>query len=221
MRKIKRLKEVQAFPEDAYINLSLSDLVLYALFSLGTNEVETTFENLVVESYKLFPQKFHLQGYPEYPDANRVRREIQRMEGTLPTPGPNLVKGNMKTSYKIAESGFVKLGEIQIKLASGEKDKVKIDKKLSDRRSKIGRVLSELEKHPLYHQYLRKGENIDIPESLLRDLLFATMETSHDSLRENMNTLKEYCDVLNKNDIKDFLNFCANKHGEIFYSTHE
>ena len=25
MRKIKRLKEVQAFPEDAYINLSLSE----------------------------------------------------------------------------------------------------------------------------------------------------------------------------------------------------
>lgn len=221
MSKIERNKEnSRPFPEDTYINLRLTDLVLYAVFSLEKKEVEATFPNLVVESYRLFPKKFHLQGYLQYPDANRVRTEIQRMEGKLPSPDPNMVKGSMKTSYKITDDGFKKLKEVQIKLASGENDRLKIDKKRIDRRQKMGRVLNELEKHPLYEQYLQKGQDIDVPESLLRDLLFATMGTSHDSLREKMKILKEYCDALEKKDFKKFLEFCSNKHGEIFHLTH-
>lgn len=218
MSEIKSYKEnAQSFPEGTYSNIRLSDLVLYAVFSLEKKGVEATFPNLVVESYILFPKKFHLQGYPEYPDANRVRTEMQRMEGKLPSSNPKLVKGSMKTSYKLTDAGFKKLEEIQVNLALGERDRLKINKKLSDRRQKMGNVLLELEKHPLYQRYLQKGQVIDVPESLLRDLLFATMETSDESLREKMKTIKEYCDALDKKDLKDFLNFCADKHKTIFY----
>lgn len=219
MTGIKRYREKsQPFPEDTYLNSRLSDLVLYAVFSLETKGIEATFPKLVVESYRLFPKKFHLQGYPEYPDANRVRTEMQRMEGKLPSSDPKLVMGSMKTSYKITDAGFKKLKEIQVKLASGDKDRREIDKKFSDRRQKMGKVLLELEKHPLYQRYLQKGQVIDVPESLLRDLLFATMETSHESLREKIKTLKEYCDALDKKDLNDFLEFCSMKHKGIFHS---
>ena len=58
-----------------------------------------------------------MPGYPEYPDANRVRREIQRIEGTLSTPGmKKLAKGNMKTNYEITEEGLQRLKLIEEKL---------------------------------------------------------------------------------------------------------
>jgi len=108
MGEAKRKKErAKPFPEKAYMDIPLSDLVLYAVFSLETKKVETTFENIVAECFELFPKKFSLHGYPEYPDANRVRREIQRLEGTLSSPGiEKLVDGNMKTSYRITEKGL-------------------------------------------------------------------------------------------------------------------
>ena len=78
-------------------------------------------------------------------------------------------------------------------------------------------VLREIERHPLYIQYLKDKEQTEVPETLLRDLLFATMETSEEKLREKMRTLIEYCNALGKKDIEEFLKFCSNKHKKIFH----
>lgn len=216
MTEIERRKErAQPFPENMYDGLNLSDLVLYGLFSLHTKGIEMIFENLVVECYELFPKKFHLLGYPEYPDANRVRREIQRIEGTLSTPGMDkLANGNLKTEYKITEKGLERLKEIDAKLKAGTGGAIR--KSIADGRGKIGRVLNELEKHTLYRQYLQNGKNTEVPETLLRDLLFATMETSYETLRKKMDKFIEYCEIVERGDLKEFLEFCREKHKNIF-----
>jgi len=121
----------------------------------------------------------------------------------------------MKTSYKIAEKGLKKLKEIQMRLRYGDFD-TKIRNRIKDMRGKITRVILEVEKHPLYRNYLKDGKHIQVPETLLRDLLFATMDTSDEELRENLEKLKEYCDLLGREDIKEFLEFCASKHRNIF-----
>lgn len=173
----------------------------------------------MAEAYELFPKKFHLPGYPDYPDANRVRREIQRIEGTLSTPGmKKLAKGNMKTSYEITEEGLQRLKLIEEKLARDLSTKISIEKEMEDRRGKMGRLLSEIEKHPLYRQYtdsLSKN-NIEIPEHLLRDLLLATMETPVEELRERMERLIKYCEAFNKQQLKQFLELCKKKNKHIF-----
>jgi len=218
LSEIKRRKDkAKPFPLGSYEDLPLTDLVLYALFSLEEKGIETTFENLVAESFELFPRRFSLQGYPDYPDANRVRREIQRIEGTLSSLGvEKLADGNMKTSYKITGRGVERLRYVQARLQTGVNEKTSIQKRIEDKRSKMGRVLYELEKHPLYKEYLRSGRNMDVPETLLRDLLFSTMETSYEKLREKMNTLIEYCVALGREDIKEFLLHCKDKHEKIF-----
>ena len=60
------------------------------------------------------------------------------------------------------------------------------------------------------------GKVIEVPETLLRDLLFATMDTSNEELEENLEKLKEYCDLLGREDIKEFFEFCAAQHRDIF-----
>jgi len=219
MSEFKRTKEkAKSFPEKVYRDISLSDLVLYALFSLKNKGIETTFENIVAESYELFPKKFYLPGYPEYPDANRVRREIQRIEGTLSTPGmKKLAKGNMKTSYEITEEGLQRLKLIEEKLTRDVGAKESIEKEIEDRRGKMGRLLYEIERHPLYKQYTSSKEDLAVPVSLLRDLLLATMETPFNELRERMNRLIKYCEAFNKQDLKMFLELCKKKNKHIFY----
>jgi len=77
MGEIKRQKEKsQPFPDDTYQNLTIDDLILYALFSLEEKGVEGRFENIVAEGFEMFPKKFYLHGYPEYPDARRVFNSV-------------------------------------------------------------------------------------------------------------------------------------------------
>ena len=121
----------------------------------------------------------------------------------------------MKTNYKITDKGLQKLKEIQTRLKYSDFD-IQISSRIKDRRGKIARIILEIEKHPLYKNYLRDREKIEVPETLLRDLLFATMDTPEEELRENLKNLVEYCDLLGRNDIKKFLEFCALKHREIF-----
>ncbi|MCD6578009.1 hypothetical protein J7L48_00870 [bacterium] len=217
MGEIKRQKEKsQPFPDDTYQNLTIDDLILYALFSLEKKGVEGRFENIVAEGFEMFPKKFYLHGYPEYPDARRVFNSVMRMSGGLPTNQEKLIVGNMKSFFTLTERGLERLKAIQMKLQTGEDDKIGIKTKIEDKRGKMGRMLWEIETHPLYRQYLINGENTDIPETLLRNLLFATMETPKKRLEEKMSMLIGYCESLGRDDIKKFLIFCKNKHKEIF-----
>lgn len=197
--------------------MPLSDLVLYSIFSLQNQQIETNFENIVVESFELFPEKFSMQSYSEYPDPNRVRRELQRMDGKgFQVGDEQYVDGNLKTTYKFTDKGLQKLNQIQTLLKTGKAEKTQIKSKIKDSRGKIGRVLNEIEKNPLYKKFLLNGGAIEISEPLLRDLLFATMETSDDKLRNNMKTLIEYCDVANREDLKAFLIQICKKFSNIF-----
>jgi hypothetical protein len=210
--KKKNLKS-KAFLEEIYKNVPLWELALYSIYSLQEQNVETNFENIVVECFELFPKKFSLQSYPEFPDTNRVRRELQRIEGsTFQMKGfDQLLEGNLKTTYKFTDKGMEKLAKVQNKLQTGSIDQTKIEKKLKDTRGKYGRVLNEIEKHPAYKKFLAVGENFEVSESLMRDILFATMETPNEKLRDTMKTLIGYSEALKRDEIKKFFLFICKK----------
>jgi hypothetical protein len=215
----KKISRSKPFFEDQYSSIPLRELVLYSVFSLQEQNVETNFENIVVESFELFPKKFSLQSYPEYPDTNRIRREIQRIEGsTFQAKGiDQYLVGNLKTTYKFTDKGMEQLSKLQDALNISTKDRIQVEKKLKDIRGKYGRVLNEIEKHPAYKKFLEEGENLEVSETLLRDILFATMETPNEKLRDTMNTLIGYSDALNRDDIKKFLKFLSIKFSTLFH----
>lgn len=51
-------------------NLSRAEKILIAMYKMSKGSRNNLkFEDIVVESFKLFPQDFQLRGYPEYPDS--------------------------------------------------------------------------------------------------------------------------------------------------------
>lgn len=214
----RRKPKAKSFEPNKYEGLALTDLVLFALFSLDNKGIEATFENLTAECFELFPKKFSLPGYPDYPDARRVSREARRLSGGLTEEKgkSNYLKGNLKTSFEFTEKGFKKLARIQKELESGKEDKKEIKKQTRGRRGKIEKVINKLQQHNLYQTYIRKGTKTPIPESQLRDLLFATMETPEQKLKENMEIMIEYCEDLDRDDVKEFLEYCKKKNKNIF-----
>ena len=55
--------EISQFSPDIYRRIVLNDLVNYALYFLSQSGKEIVFEDVVATCFKLFPERFHLQGY--------------------------------------------------------------------------------------------------------------------------------------------------------------
>lgn len=77
---ILNLKPIAA--ED-YKKIDLDRLVVYALFLLEGKNIPLYFDFISVALFKLFPQKFSLENFKQYPDVFRVNNAIRRTTGAL------------------------------------------------------------------------------------------------------------------------------------------
>ena len=68
MKAKDKIEKLQKIDETKYKNIGLDHLVMYAIGELDKMKADLSFENAVVASFKLFPKKFSLPGFPEYPD---------------------------------------------------------------------------------------------------------------------------------------------------------
>ncbi|MFA5367116.1 MAG: hypothetical protein WC333_04490 [Dehalococcoidia bacterium] len=99
-----------------YSEIGLNDLLAYTVWTLDTEKLRPTFENIVVCAHKLFPGKFSLVGYPEFPDAARVQRVILHL-------GPKYVgwlNGKNKTGYSLNQRGIEAVRKTTMRLQQQE-----------------------------------------------------------------------------------------------------
>jgi hypothetical protein len=75
----KDLLELLPFDKKAYENLALTSLTAYCIFWLTEWNIPTSLENISIVSARLFPQKFAMVGWPEFPDVNRTNRSVLQM----------------------------------------------------------------------------------------------------------------------------------------------
>lgn len=95
-----------------YSEIGLNDLLAYAVWTLDKEKLRPTFENIVVCAHKMFPEKFSLVGYSEFPDAARVQRVILHL-------GPKYVgwlNGKNKTGYSLNQRGIEAADKTAIRL---------------------------------------------------------------------------------------------------------
>jgi hypothetical protein len=79
--KARDLLKVDAKPRDAceHEKFSQAHLTAYSVHWLTVWEIPSTYENISVLNARLFPWKFTLAGFPEFPDAMCTNREIMHM----------------------------------------------------------------------------------------------------------------------------------------------
>jgi len=102
-------------------SFSQSEMILLALYraskSLGNR---VPFEEIVLQAWKDFPEKFSLNNHPEYPDSYPVNR---RLSSDLLTSG--FVISLRKQVYRITEKGMEVAKELDVRSVAKNKDKVK------------------------------------------------------------------------------------------------
>jgi hypothetical protein len=78
----------------------------------------------------------------------------------------------------------------------------------NEEKIKAGKVIKFVEKSDAYRLYVKNGKQAKISEFDFRNMLFATMESSAETLTRNVILFKRYADIHNRNDLINFYDFC-------------
>ena len=197
--KIKKLKSLDV---QTYNSIDLDRLVIYATVELASIGVELSLENIIVGTFKFFPKKFSLVGFPEFPDATRVEKCLWRCKGKK----RQWIGGKTQHGYQITDTSKVIAEQTKAELSNttvGEKQKV-----LSQTRRKE-LLIAELERSPAYAKYLKQQYDL-ISEADLCYLLQGTLDSSHTLLAKNFASLHKVLEELERRDIIQFLNWLGN-----------
>jgi len=95
------IPKLEPVDENAYQSYPLADLAAYTMAILEDNSTPLTIENITVALFWLFPVKFSLVGFPEYPDGMRANRTLLQMQPKY----RNYATGSATTGYSLTALG--------------------------------------------------------------------------------------------------------------------
>lgn len=77
-----------------------------------------------------------------------------------------------------------------------------------EEKDKAGKFVKLMERSDAYQQYRKNGGKAKISEFDFRNMLYATMESSAETLKRNVDLFKRYAVIHNRADLITFLSFC-------------
>ena len=203
-----------SFNAKIYKNISYDDLLVFALYSLIQRGLDANFENLVVECYSLFPERFGLPGYIEkYPDSAQVDKSWLRCR-----TDKRFITGNKAHGFELTTRGIEVVQKTQRKLGKKSVDSKILLSIKGDRRTKTGRLVKQLEENKLFKEFGKLGTNTVISDYEFCDLIYSTLDTLPETRRKNLQQLKDSVQDYNRNDMLDFLTYCESKFIHLLFS---
>lgn len=192
-----KILKLATIKEEKYINVDLDHLMIYAMGELSKLKVDMSFENGVVAAFKLFPKKFALVGYPEYPDSDRVMNCLNRC-----VKPKHWLNGRPRQGFILNERSNKYIIETEHLLNGFTQEKSKAFSKT--RRKEL--IIAELMKSPAYTKYL-DGHGNRITESEMCNLLQGTLDSDKQILRDNLTSLKLFSEELERGEVNKFLDW--------------
>ena len=181
---------LQPYKPEQYVGERLDPLVIVALFKLYDSQKSTSMESIAVTAFKLFPDKFSMTQFPEYPDYMRVFTAV-RMHLK------KYVEGNMtKNSFILNGKGRIFAEEVLQRIESGTGSSRK--PKLEFKRKKNTRLILAVTKTTGFKKFkekdLEKINKFDVCETL-----HCTTEASDEQLRSNLAILQQMANQIAPN----------------------
>ena len=196
------------FDESIYNSVSLTKLTIFAISKIFENQEECAYERVVHECFILFPKRFGLQRYPEWPDGARIKIEILRCRDN------GWVTGNEKKGFQITSLGVRVADEVLKELQEGPARKLYPTKT----RDRGDTVLSYFRKSEPYKRYKENKEDFVITEEEFRKLIISTFETPPKVLEQNFNYCVDLCRQYGDEDLSEFLEKCREQKSSLLKS---
>lgn len=105
---------VRVAPKDpkVYEDISLAHLTAYSLFWLHQWQLRRTIEAVAILNWRLFPSKFGMVSFPEYPDAFRTNRSLLQGQPKY----RNFLTGAASKGFSLNERGMEMARDLIAKL---------------------------------------------------------------------------------------------------------
>jgi hypothetical protein len=213
LSKTQQVNNFNPFPVNLYDGIDLAGLAAYTIMRLQELQIPATFENLVVALFRLFPAKFNLEGFNQYPDAARAGRTLLQL-------GPkyrNWARGSVQKGFTLTQSGLTKAGLVANILISGQPIENTPRRQAIPRTMDLSKELISLEDSTLFLKWktgkLSQGE----PRELF-DLLGAYAYTPSRALRDRALFLENSAKQAGRADLRDFLQAVRRQFADLFRS---
>jgi len=102
MNTKKILGGLKKLPAINYDDFDLDRLVVYALSVLEENKISLYFDYIAVALFKLFPRKFSMANFRQYPDTNRISKALRRLTDQK---RKNWATGNIENGFYLTDLG--------------------------------------------------------------------------------------------------------------------
>ncbi len=193
------------FDARIYIRIALNDLVTYAVYYLAQSKVEIAAEDIVAACFLLFPKRFALRGYDQWPDSTVVNKRWVdcRKKG--------LVSGSTALGFSLTPKGL-QLAERVERTLKGQRPLIQrpgASKVRAEKRTRAGRFVRSLEESEAYKLFQQDGERAIISEFDFRSMLLCTMDSSPATLSNNLEEFKQHANLYERKDLIHFLDYCA------------
>jgi hypothetical protein len=200
------LADLRPYPRERYANVDLDRLTAFGVNVLVTRRVRTSFENIVVALFRLFPEKFALVGFPQYPDAARVNRAL--LHG-LPKYRNYLVGGaGLKGGYHLTHDGAGAAEDTARLLDASEAAAPGKRQRAGKPRSVADSFMQDITNSDAFQRYTR-GDRAEVTPYLLHRMLHGASDTPEPVLRKRMSELREYGEQTDRADVLTFLDWAA------------
>lgn len=198
----KHLDDITPFGEVLYSNVDLTGLAAFTIHWLQERQIPTTFENIVVAAFRMFPTKFALEGYRDYPDAARVNRTLLQLRPKY----RNWARGSVQKGFILTESGLAKVATVREGLESGlpTSGEAKHKRPSAPRTMDISSELAQLERSELHLKWTQ-GRLDEATSMELFDMLGAFAYTPPRAMRDRISLLENAASQLARGDLVQFL----------------
>ncbi|MBI5030689.1 MAG: hypothetical protein HZB51_09190 [Chloroflexi bacterium] len=198
---------IPKFDPQIYTKIALNELVTYSVYFLSQSNEEVSTENIVAACFLMFPQRFALRGYAQWPDSTVVEKRW------LDCRNRGLIEGSTARGFSLTPKGL-ELAEKVGKTLSGKRPIFKSrgsERVRAETRTRAGRFVRAIEDSDAFRLYQVNREHAQISEFDFRSMLLCTMESSASTLRNNLEQFRQYASVYERKDIDVFLDFCEKR----------
>ncbi len=209
--RFKRLQEVcQCFPLAGYKNADNNRLAVYAIGLLEEQGIPRTQEAITVGLFLMFPEKFSLVGFNQYPDAERANRTLLQLGKNY----RNWATGNKHVGYTLTDTGRLVLEQTK-KLLQNPELQLGSKRTPKERTRDPSAEVREIEASSLFQAYSdRKLETTD--EFAIWALLQAFPYTPKRALKSRMKMMQQAAELAGRSDVVKFLGWVREKYREVF-----
>jgi hypothetical protein len=212
------LLRLPSVPASIYSEIDLNRLTVYSIFRLKQLDVPCTIENIAVANYKMFPRRFAMVGFPEYPDISRVNRALLQLRPKY----RNWATGNTRLGWALTASGVAEAQAIANQItARRDSDKgEKMDALEAEPAGVMGRtihaegVLKRIHESTLFAKWKDDWREVSALEVF--DVLDAYTHTPTSVLRSKTRELRRVAHDQGAKDIVQFLDAVIERFPTLF-----